>query len=596
MHLHKCLRTSRTTNTRDAILGAARSWQGQFAVREWCKAKLPGLLARHLPTFVRYLPWDDTRISRTIDIIVDSDGDPVPGLLAGLEGNVEFMEAGTIFGVAGLIGSLLNPAESAELSKWYAERLLAKVPERDRESIEDSDIPVSASEAVARFLYAYMSDVDLRQRWRAAHALRRIARLGDDSTVRKTVAQYERMEEPAFRAIGQPFYWLAARLWLVIALDRIAGETVKVVEPHGQKLLEICFSKEFPHLLIRDYAADACRKLVASGHLRLSAAQASNLESVNRGQLADKPRPIGREHSGSLRLGHPDRSTARFHFDPMDTLPYWYDGWLNVFEGVTADGFLRLAEEWIVDRWGVTEQPSRRSDPRRNRFSDRSYHLWSHGHGSLPTLERHQTYLEWHAMWCVAGQLLETHPVHSEEFGDLDALTYELSGHKLTHAPYWLSDLVSPSPLQEHRRRVTEENLEAWLYEVVDDDYLKELFPDDRAGWVCVSADITTSSYDRYEEVEIRTGLVSPATAGALVRALQTARSHHQFYIGPEGHESEIEESPYELRGWLTGSSGDLRFDKKDPFCGAGGIFHGLPGENGQAFSWVGRTILQRPL
>ncbi len=564
-----------------AILDAAHSWKGQFAVREWCKAKLPGLLARHLPTFARYLPLDDTRISRAIDFIVDSDGDPVPSLLAGLEGNVESMDAETIFGVVGLIGSLLKPAESAELSEWYIDRLFAKVPERDRESIKDRNIPVSASEAIARFHYAYMSDVDLRQRWRAAHALRRLARLGDESTVGETLAQYERMEEPAFRAIGQPFYWLAARLWMVMALDRIAGESVKVVESHGQQLLEICFSEEFPHLLVRDFAADACRKMVANGHLRVSAAQETKLESVNRGQLADTPRTIGREHSGSLRLGlgQPDRSKERFRFDPMDTLPYWYDGWLNVFEGLTADGFLRLAEEWIVDRWGVTEQPSRSSASRRNRFSDRTYSLWSHGHGRLPTLESYQTHLEWHAMWCVAGQLLESHRVLSEEFGDLDALTYEVSGHKLTQAPYWLSDLVSPSPLQAHRRRATDENLADWLYDVVDDDYLKELFPDDREGWVCVSLDITSSSYDRYEEVEIHTGLVNPGTGGALVRALQTARSHHQYYLGAEGHESEIEESPYELRGWLTGGSGELRFDKKDAFCGAGGSLQGFPGK-----------------
>lgn len=562
----------------EVILRAVWSWQGQFAVQEWCKAKLPGLVTRHLPIFVGYLPWDDSRISRAMEIIVDSGGDPVPALLGGLEENVESMEANEIFGVAGVIGSTLKPAESANLSKWYIERLFARVPERDRESIEVSDIPISASETVARFLYAYMSDVDLRQRWRAAHALRRLARLGDESTVRETVAQYERMEEAAFRAIGQPFYWLAARLWLVIALDRIAGDSIKVIEPHGKKLLEICFSEEFPHLLVRDYAADACRKLVASGDLCLSAAQTSKLESVNRGQLADEPRSIGREYSGSLRLGHPDRSNERFHFDPMDTLPYWYDSWLNVFEGLTADDFLRLAEEWIVDRWGVTEQPSHRSAPRHNRFSDRSYALWSHGHGTLPTLERHQTHLEWHAMWCVAGQLLETHPVLNQEYGDLDALTYEISGYKLTHGTHWLSDLVSPSPLQEHRRTVKDVNLADWLYNVVDDDYLKELFPNDHAGWVCVSAHIRASSYNRYEEVEISTGLVSPATAGALVRALQTARSRHQFYIGVEGSETEIDEPSYELRGWLTSGSGELKFDKKDPYCGAEGSLHGLPG------------------
>ena len=560
----------------EVILSLLDAWKGQFAVAGWCEAKLPGLLAQHLSLFARYLPWEDSGVSPAMELIVASGGDPIPHLLEGLERNVESIKAETIFALVGLIGSKLDSMDCAGLCKWYVERLLERVPESDRESVVREDIPLRAPEVVGRFLHAYMSDVDLRQRWRAAHALRRLARLGDESVLRETVAQYERFEERAFRAIGQPFYWLAARLWLVIALDRIAGETAEAVTPHAQTLLGICFCEDFPHLLVRDYAADACRRLIMGGHLHLDAKRTAKLNAVNEGLRSDKPRPWGQ--SESLRLYSRDKAETRFDFDSMDTLPYWYDPWLQMFDGVSSDEFMKVAEEWIVDRWRVKEKPSRRTEPRLNRFSDRSYYFWRHGHGSLPTLERYQTHLEWHAMWCTAGQLAKTHPVFCNEFGGGDALRSRISEQKLTYPPYWISDFAAPAPLQEHRRCLTNEKVEKWLCDIVDEDFLRELFPDDRTGWVCVSADVKDIAHDRDERIEIYTGLVSPETASALVRALQTVENQHQYFICPEGHDSEIDTPDYVLAGWLTGTEADQKFDKKDPYCHGAGSLYGLPG------------------
>ncbi len=560
----------------ETILRNLDSWKDQFAVAGWCKAKLPQLLAHHLPLFARYLPWDDEVIGLTMDLIKGSDGDPTPSLLEGIERNVEAMKAETIFALVGLIGSMLDPMDCADLGKWYVERLLARVPESDREAVVGEDIPLRAPEVVGRFLYAYMSDVDLRQRWRAAHALRRLARLGDGSILREAVAQYDRLEERAFRAMGQPFYWLAARLWLVIALDRIAGETADAVIPHANTLLEISYCENFPHLLIRDFAADACRRLVAAGHLKLDAEQMSKLDAVNAGLRSDKPRPWGR--SKSLQWDSRAKAERRFDFDSLDTLPYWYDPWAGLFDGAAPDEFIRAAEEWIIDKWGVREKLSRRTEPRLHRFPDSLYGLWRHGHGSLPTLELYQTHLEWHAMWCAAGQLSKTYSVYCDEYGGGDSLRLRISDRKLTHPPYWMSDLAAPAPLQKHRRSSSDDEVEEWLCDIVDEDFLREMFPEDRAGWICVSTEFEVVTHDREEKVEICTGLVTPETACALVRALQTVGNKYQYRICPEGHDLEIDAPEYQLRGWLTGTETDLKFDKKDPYCHGAGCLYGLPG------------------
>lgn len=558
----------------EALLSASEKWLEQPAVCEWCKVELPKLLAEHLKVFLRYFPWPGSPIVNAIQIIKAASGEAVDSLLEGLERNIENTDAGQIFGVVGIIGSNIKPEESANLAMWYVDRLFANIDRQDRESIRDEDVPVDSPAVVGRFLYAYMSDVDLRQRWRAAHALRRLARLGERASLCKTIEQYNRKEEPALRARGEPFYWLAARLWLAIALDRIAEEATDEIESKGKELLEICFDEEFPHILVRDYAADVCRKLNTEGKLDLSATQLSKLESVNRGSVTDQP-----THSMPRRDWERDRPNQRFRFDELDTIPYWYEDWFRVFDGTTREEFMKCAESWIVDQWGVTEEPDRSQSTRQERLSRLAYDLWSHSHGRLPTLESYRTHLEWHAMWCAAGELMRNHSISKNSYDDSDTLSYEISKHKLTSPPYWMSDLVGPPPLQEHRRPVLKQDVSTWLHDVNTDNYLKELFPDDRKGWVCVNAYVVRNSEDRKELIEICTGLVSPRTALALVRALQTTPSRYQFYVCPEEHEGEIRDSEYELRGWLTESQGDLKFDEKDPFSGAFGSPTGLPGK-----------------
>jgi hypothetical protein len=64
----------------------------------------------------------------------------------------------------------------------------------------------------------------------------------------------------------------------------------------------------------------------------------------------------------------------------------------------------------------------------------------------------------------------------------------------------------------------------------------------------------------------VTTSLVSPATALALVRALQTTWNDFDYRIPPEGDELEIDDENYRLRGWLKSNGGDSRFDRTDRF------------------------------
>ena len=183
-------------------------------------------------------------------------------------------------------------------------------------------------------------------------------------------------------------------------------------------------------------------------------------------------------------------------------------------------------------------------------------------------------------MWCAAGELVKTHSVRQEEYESTDALTNHISAEKLTCPEIWLSDLVDPVPLQRHRWESPERNMGEWLADIDDDAFLRELFPEDRSGWVVVGARIECKYEDRLEEVEIYSGLVSPGTAHALVRALQTTAHRHDFLIPPQDHDLEIDQSDYSLIGWLMNLQWWASFRSKGPFSTWG---RSTPG-----FAWKG--------
>lgn len=168
-------------------------------------------------------------------------------------------------------------------------------------------------------------------------------------------------------------------------------------------------------------------------------------------------------------------------------------------------------------------------------------------------------------MWCAAGQLLRTRSLAASRYGDDDF--EELTKYnKLTAPPLWLADLAGPPPLHENRWYTPSSDIAEWIEDIPDENFLSEALPCDVSDYVVVNASIDDRSSRHHQTVRISTGLVSPATALALVRALQTVKYSHDFYICPEGHDCEIAEPGFKLTGWLSSQDGDSLLDKKDLF------------------------------
>ena len=556
----------------EAILQAIDEWWASPSVQAWCRTELPEVIITRFPAMIRYLPFGEDNLTLALKRTGLDDAQIRELLLKGVERHADGMGAELIFNLAGMIGCKLTQSDAARLADWYAERLENRISAVYRDqTAPDSAIPPELDEAVARVLFAYMGDYDLRLRWRAAHAVRRLARTGDEGTLAALVAEYSRREERVFR--GHDFYWLAARLWFVLAWDRVAGERPELAGHAGPTLLRIALDDTFPHLLVRSFARDACAKLVVAGRLVLTSEDSTRLAHVNESPVPRVPavsrvrNTIGFGHGADFAYR---KDVRRFEFDPVDTLPYWYAPMLQSFSAVDGDRFLQQAERWIVDDWGYSgEIRAWDKEPRRIRLGHSNWSLVDHRHGSTPTLERLHTHLEWHAMWCATGELLNTEPLVPQGEDNWHELSDQIDQEKLVEPPLWSADLRVPTPLVVRNWQRNKSPLSDWALGVRETDHRAEIFPSDSPTYIVVAGSSERRMRDRIESTHVSSALVEPATGRSLVRALQTMGDSWDYKLPDEDEEHvEIDEAPYRFLGWLRRSHRDDGIDEKDPFRG----------------------------
>lgn len=564
-----------------SLLRAIDEWSRSAAVTDWRRTRLPEVIFKRFPELAHSVYSEKRHVEEALSQSDLPPDDSRNLLLRSVEHHVHRFRPQQIFRLVSIISARTDPAEIATLVDWYAARLAQRIPDGDRESPTVKEVPAQPDEAIARFLFAYLGDPDVRLRWRAAHAVRRLARLHEVPTLKALVAQYGRRDEPAFReqAAG-PFYWLAARLWFAVAWDRVAAETPKIGKLGAERLLEIARDESFPHLLLRSFAKDSCEKLLKAGCLQLSNEELSRLRRVDRSGLPTKP---AAERGPGDPRGVPDAG-RRFPFDETDTIPYWYQPVVSSFARVGQGQFLQEAERWIVEVWGHDENADRATAERqRGRFRYPRHGSTSHFHGSVPTLESLRRHLEWHAMWCAAGQLLKSEPLVAAEEGSLASLYSledRLERNKLTAPPLWSADLLCAIPRQSSDELSRKLPVAQWQRAAAEAAGPDRLLPDDSVDYVVVDGDEQRRAYDRHQRTRTRSALVEPSTARSLLRALQTIKDPWDYGLPFEGatDDREFDTGPFRLLAWLSSDESDPRIDEKDPLRGDASAIMCRPG------------------
>ena len=560
-----------------ALIETLGTWDSP-AVTAWCGKALPTLVRDWLPALSMGLPYGRDEITPLLDR-AGIDRDARRDLLLGaVQAHVDALGPEALLGHVGLVAALLPPPSVATLLEWYVERLASRIREGDLERVGAGAIPDDPAGAIGRLLMAQMGSPDSRARWRAGHAVRRLARTADVRAVEGFAREFGRPEEPAFSGPTPAYYPLAARLWTAVTLDRVAAERPRAAAVAGPALLATALDDEFPHLLLRAFARDACLKLVDAGLLTPSLQEAARLEAVN--QSARPAAKADDRHSREDAHRMRTREGRRFGFDSMDTVPYWYEPMWSAFAEPVGDRFLDAAERWIVDVWGWPEERVRSAPklPWRLRH-DRDYVARRHGHGSRPMIEVLDTHLEWHAMWCAAGELLKSVPLAEAEPEDWYALDQRVRREQLSEPPLWAADLLVPTPLHPRHWALGGEPLADWVAAVREADHRVGMLPPEREGYVTVAGREETTGPDRSQEHLFSSALVEPSTAPALLRALQTMDCSWDYKLPEEGEELfEIDEPPHQLLGWLVRPVRDYGIDEHDPFRGQARYVTSAPG------------------
>ena len=190
-------------------------------------------------------------------------------------------------------------------------------------------------------------------------------------------------------------------------------------------------------------------------------------------------------------------------------------------------------------------------------------------HGSKPTIERLHTHLEWHAMWCAAGELLKSEalvPLDADHWDDLSA---RIAQEKLAEPPLWSADLLVSTPLLARNWQSDQSPLDGWIPGVREADHRAGIFPNDSPYYLVVEGISERRTSDRSERTRVSTALVEPDTGCSLLRALQTMNDSWDYKLPDEGEERvEIDDPPYRFLGWLQRSDRNESIDENDPFRG----------------------------
>jgi hypothetical protein len=392
-------------------------------------------------------------------------------------------------------------------------------------------------------------------RWRAAHTVRCLARFGLWNIVDALVGKVRDEAAGPFQARELTFYYLHARLWLLIALARIALDHPREIARYKDTLLPIATEAEKPHVLMRHFAARALLACADSGSLTLEAAITEELKSIDLSPFPRVKKPARRAGDFHERDSK-EESKSRFEFSlDYDFQKLDVDNLSQVFGKArceVVDLLTRMVHQIDPSATSMYEDGGRKS-PRRDSFGlTTDYHTYGQQLG-------------WHALFLAAGQLLKKFPVTDDWYYQDDPWGHWLEGYLLTRGDgLWLSDGTDLVPLDTARP----------LLELVltgCKDKLLEL-----AGLGSrLSKDVIVEGYWRSADeadditVDISSALVPPANARELARELtrdDPMRIWIPAYDVSETGDEFTKGDKKDYTPWIVRPSLEARLDEHDPF------------------------------
>lgn len=414
------------------------------------------------------------------------------------------------------------------------------------------------AETVAGLIWFALGSASAERRWMAAHSLRVMARLGRPDVLDRVVARFDTTCSAPFQAQELPFFHLHAKLWLLIALARIAIDDSKVIASHSFLLKRIALSTEDRHVLFKHFSTEALLVCVRSGQLQFDQETSSALQQVNESSRPSLKTDLYR--SGSFYKGRPEgvpKPTKELHLD--------YD-----FSKVDVAS---LGDVFAKAHWETVDAMShwvRKHDAEITRMSDqgaRSVYRRSGHRGFSDDFHTYGEQLCWHALHAVAGEFLADYPIVWGPYDEESPWHVWLTGRFLTRKDgLWLADGTDQRP--KETRVNLREGREDKVGITGEPSKLQLLLGIDGVigDWIVVDGD--WKSIEGID-VHISSALVS-AKHGAEVSLELASQDPFQAYIPKvdsyEDADPDDELSHPKFIPWVVDTRADAGIDETDPF------------------------------
>ncbi|MFC7523133.1 NACHT domain-containing protein [Parapedobacter sp. GCM10030251] len=519
-------------------------WSVNVGVQSWRKTASLKIVSRWFPIFFHddYFSYDTLqKLGRILGL---NDRELSEVAIKIIPEYVDKLSPAVQYQMLPLACPLLDPDERECILSWILSRWNERIPNENMIFSDSGDILISgnADSVVAQFLRYHLGHPNKKQRWLTLHVLRRLALLKSTAILRYLLEHQDEKTCNPFQDEKHTFFWISAKLFLWMAIERISNDDPSIITPFRDYLVAEMNNKKLPHALIKWFVRRIALRLAENQPELFSQHEIDQFQVIR-----SSPFDIQRVKTRSHRNTKSEKS-LKFRFDVLDTLPYWYQPLGSIFD-VDEYSVATIAEKYISEYWGYTGNVDQD-----DHVVSSNYGETNSRHRSEPRVESLRTYYEYHAMFCAASELLNTRqitvkddsygPTWQEWIGDWGTCWDGL----------WLSDFRDPLPL-ERRFRVKEEAGQEWEWAIQRADFDEVLnFDDSEAILVYLGATIYKGK--DYESISVASGLVNRETGRALLRTFQT-RSASDNYIPfekdqEEDFENERDTPPeFDLTPWL---------------------------------------------
>lgn len=539
----------------NTIEKAINEWSYYPEVKTWKQEKFKYILLTKLPHFDHGNSLSIWSIERFADLFSINKFQLADVILEILPQKIALLSDESIYSSFELIKSKLSPSDNEALITWVLQRWNSKIKDDIADGIwvEELTPVINTSENVAYLLRFILGHPDKKLRWMAVHSIRRMVKLGNLDILKVLLTNQNKKDCFPFQNKKYIFYWMSAKLYLWIAINRISIENPKTLILLKDIFYCELMNEELPHVLIRQYIKKSCLNLYGFDNNIYSDNEFRNIQQVNKSKLGYVEEKKYSRQQG--KYSTKSKKNWRFKFDSLDTLPYWYSrvgDAFNLSEYDVAD----VADTFIIDKWGYTGNPHK-DDFIRNQLSDREWYKIRNRKGNNPEIESLSTYFEYHAMYCAANFLLENEPL-LETDAAWYSWDYWLDSEANAFDLFWLSDLRDPLPLKSTYWKNLINKFDKEWRDTIDEEYFDEsigFINDVGERFLNMYGGINRNIGANEEIISVSSCMVSNKGADALLRALQSTKDSYDYSIPfDEDNEDDralIDENGFSLTGWV---------------------------------------------